>query len=54
MEGEKGLIIDPLDWTSSFIAYCGDDIEFPFPTYDFNYVITKIFTTVQSAIVVDQ
>lgn len=41
--------MDPLDWCSSFIAYCADDIDYPYPTYDFNYIINKILQTVQNA-----
>jgi hypothetical protein len=42
-------MVDPLDWCSSFIAYCADDIDYPYPTYDFNYIITKVLQTFQNA-----
>ena len=54
LEGAKGAIIDPLDWTTSFVTYSGDDIEFPFPTYDLQYVVNRIFTTIENAIIVDE
>lgn len=49
IESEPEKMVDPLDWCSSFIAYCADDIDYPYPTYDFNYIITKVLQTVQNA-----
>lgn len=45
--------MDPLDWCSAFIAYCADDIEYPYPTYDFNYIVSKIFLTIKNAFITD-
>ena len=53
MENSPDSLIDPLDWCSAFIAYCADDIEYPYPTYDFNYIVTKIFTTIENAYITD-
>lgn len=53
MEEEPDKFVDPLDWCSAFIAYCADDIEYPYPTYDFNYIVSKIFLTIKNAFITD-
>ena len=53
IENHPDRFVDPLDWCSAFIAFCADDIEYPYPTYDFNYIVSKIFLTIENAYVTD-
>ena len=42
-------MICPLNWISSWICYCSDDIEYPYPTYGIDYFLNRLFSTMKMA-----
>lgn len=48
MDEGKG-VVDPVNWISSWICYCSDDIEYPYPTYGVDYFLNRLFGTMKMA-----
>ena len=48
MQKSEGVVC-PLNWISSWICYCSDDIEYPYPTYGIDYFLNRLFSTMKMA-----